>query len=140
MSVFLDSLSMFNMLSYAEQVQIQKYKTHAYKALKTVGVQIIMLKHPTKHKKEYPENPYTVSTYTKLTPTIQTNDDRQTDKQTDTHTHTHTHTHTFKHTHTHIHTHTHSHTHTHIHTHTHTHTHTESFPSLSAPCMPSHSV
>ena len=28
-----------------------KYKTHAYKTLKTVGVQIIMLKHPTKHKR-----------------------------------------------------------------------------------------
>ena len=39
------------MLSCAEQVQIQKYETHAYKTLKTVGVQVIMLKHPTKHKK-----------------------------------------------------------------------------------------
>ena len=27
---------------------------HIYKTLKTVGVQVIMLKHPTKHKKEYP--------------------------------------------------------------------------------------
>ena len=45
MSVFLDR---------AEQVQTQKYKTHAYKTLITAGVQIIMLKHPTKHKKEYP--------------------------------------------------------------------------------------
>ena len=26
-------------------------KTHAYKTLKTAGVQIIMLKHPTKHQK-----------------------------------------------------------------------------------------
>ena len=47
---------MWDMLSCAEEVQIQKYKTHAYnykiKTLKTVGVQIIMLKHPTKHKKE----------------------------------------------------------------------------------------
>ena len=34
-------------------------------------------------KKEYPQNPNTVSTYTKITPTIQTNDD--------THTCTHTH-------------------------------------------------
>ena len=42
------------MLNCAEQVQIQKYKTHAYKTLKTAGVKIIMLKHPTKHKKEYP--------------------------------------------------------------------------------------
>ena len=53
MSVFLERLSMWNMLSCAEQVQIQKYKTHAYRTLKTEGVQIIMLKHPTKHKKEY---------------------------------------------------------------------------------------
>ena len=42
---------MWNMLNCAAQVQIQKYKTHAYKALKTADVQIIMLKHPTKHKK-----------------------------------------------------------------------------------------
>ena len=41
------------MLNCEEQVQIQKYKAHAYKALRTVGVQITMLKHPTKHKKEY---------------------------------------------------------------------------------------
>ena len=32
----------------------KKYKTHAYKTLKSAGVKIIMLKHPTKHKKEYP--------------------------------------------------------------------------------------
>ena len=42
------------MLNCAEQVHIQKYKTHAYKTLKTVGVQIITLKHPIKPKKEYP--------------------------------------------------------------------------------------
>ena len=42
------------MLSCAEQVQIQKYETHEYKTLETVGVQIIMLKQPTKHKREYP--------------------------------------------------------------------------------------
>ena len=48
MSVFLERLSMRNMLSCAEQVQIQKYKTHAYKTLKTANVQTIMLKHPTK--------------------------------------------------------------------------------------------
>ena len=54
MSVFLERLSMWNMLNCAEQVQIQKYETHAYKTLKTIGVQVIMLKHPTKHKKEYP--------------------------------------------------------------------------------------
>ena len=53
MSVFVERLSMRNMLNCAEQVQMQKYKTHAYKTLKTVGAQIIMLKHPTKHKK-YP--------------------------------------------------------------------------------------
>ena len=47
MSIFLERLFMWNMLNCAEQVQIQKYKTHAYKTLKTAGVQIIMLKHPT---------------------------------------------------------------------------------------------
>ena len=41
------------MLNCAEQVQIQKYKTHAYKTLKT-GVQTIMLKHPTKQFKKIP--------------------------------------------------------------------------------------
>ena len=56
------------MLICAEQVQIQKYETHTYKTFKTVGVQIIMLKHPTKHKKEYPQNPHIVSTYTKYNP------------------------------------------------------------------------
>ena len=40
------------MLNCAEQVQIQKYKINAYKTLKTVGVQIITLKHPTKHEKK----------------------------------------------------------------------------------------
>ena len=45
------------MLNCSEQVQIQKYKTHAYKTLKTVGVQIIMLKHPAKHKKRMPIKP-----------------------------------------------------------------------------------
>ena len=45
---------MWNMLSCTEQVQIQKYNTHAYKTLKT-GVQTIMLKHPTMQlKKNYP--------------------------------------------------------------------------------------
>ena len=33
------------MLSCAEQVQIQKYETRAYKTLKTVGVQLIMLEY-----------------------------------------------------------------------------------------------
>ena len=51
MSVFLERLSMWNMPNCAEQVQIQKYKTHAYKTLKTVGVQIIMLKHSIKDKR-----------------------------------------------------------------------------------------
>ena len=40
------------MLSCAEQGQIQKYKTHAYKTLKTADVQTIMLKHPTKQFKK----------------------------------------------------------------------------------------
>ena len=45
------AFSIWNMLNCAEQVQIQKYKTYAYKTLKTVGVQVIMLKHLTKRKK-----------------------------------------------------------------------------------------
>ena len=52
MSVFLERLSMLNMLSCAEQVQIQQYETHAHKTLKTAGVQTIMLKHPTKQLKK----------------------------------------------------------------------------------------
>ena len=48
MGVFLEGLSVRNMLNCAEQEQIQKYKTHAYKTLKTAGVQTIMLKHSTK--------------------------------------------------------------------------------------------
>ena len=39
------------MLNCAEQGQIQKYKTHAYKTLKTAGMEAIMLKHPTKQLK-----------------------------------------------------------------------------------------
>ena len=45
------------MLNCAEQVQIQKYKAHVYKTLKTASVQTIMLKHPTKQyikKNNYP--------------------------------------------------------------------------------------
>ena len=49
--MFLVRLSMWNMLSCAERVQIQKYKTQAYKTLKTACVQTIMLKHPTKQLK-----------------------------------------------------------------------------------------
>ena len=48
MSVFLERFSMWNTLNCTEQVQIQKYKTHAYKTPKTAGVQTVMLKHPTK--------------------------------------------------------------------------------------------
>ena len=48
MSVFLERLSMWNMLNCAEQVEKQNYKTHAYKTLKTACVQTVMLKHPTK--------------------------------------------------------------------------------------------
>ena len=40
------------MLNCAEQVQIQKYKTHAYMTLKTAGVQTTMLKHSTKQLKK----------------------------------------------------------------------------------------
>ena len=43
---------MRNMLNCAEEMQIQKYKTHAYKTLKTAGVQTIMLKHQTKQLKK----------------------------------------------------------------------------------------
>ena len=46
MSVFLERLSMWNMLICSEKVQIQKYKTHAYRTLKTAGVQTVILKHP----------------------------------------------------------------------------------------------
>ena len=56
MSVFLERLFMWNMLNCAQQVQIQKYKTHAYKTLKTAGVQTIMLKHPTKQLKKKTNN------------------------------------------------------------------------------------
>ena len=48
MRIFLELLSMWNIHSCTEQVQIQKYKTHAYKTLKIGGVQTIMLKHPSK--------------------------------------------------------------------------------------------
>ena len=39
------------MLNCDEQVQIQKYKTHAYKTPNTARVQTIILKHPTKQKR-----------------------------------------------------------------------------------------
>ena len=54
------------MLNYVEQVQIQKYKTHAYKTPKTGGVQTIMLKHPTEQlKKEVPIKPnYRINIHT----------------------------------------------------------------------------
>ena len=42
MIVFLEHLSMWNMLNCAEQVQIQKDQTHADKTPKTAGVQTIM--------------------------------------------------------------------------------------------------
>ena len=58
MSVFLERLFMWSMLYCAEQVQIQKYKTHAYKTPKTASVQTIMLKHPTKHLQKERENTY----------------------------------------------------------------------------------
>ena len=40
MSIFLECLSMLNMLDCAEQVQIEKYKTHANKTSKTAYVHI----------------------------------------------------------------------------------------------------
>ena len=65
MSVFLEHLSMLNMISCAEQGQLQKYKAHGYKSLKTAGVQTIMLKHPTKQfKKKNKPKTNTVLTYT----------------------------------------------------------------------------
>ena len=51
MSVFLERLFMSNMLSCAEQVHVQKYKTHAYMTPKTACVQTILLKHPTKQQR-----------------------------------------------------------------------------------------
>ena len=59
MSVFLERLSMWNVLNCGEQVQIQKYKTHAYTTLKATGVQTIMRKRPTEqlentHKTQIP--------------------------------------------------------------------------------------
>ena len=62
MIVFLEHLSTWNMLSCSEQVQKQKYKTHADKTSKTACVQTIMLKHPTRRfsvdelKKKQTEN------------------------------------------------------------------------------------
>ena len=53
------------MLSCAEWVQIQKYKTHAYKTPKIAGVHTIMLKHPGKQfKKNLPIKPkYRINVY-----------------------------------------------------------------------------
>ena len=48
MSVFLERLSMWNMLNCAEQGQIQKCQAHACKTPKTAGARTIMLKHPAK--------------------------------------------------------------------------------------------
>ena len=39
MRIFLERLSTWNMLNCTEQVQIQKYKTHAYNTPKTPCVQ-----------------------------------------------------------------------------------------------------
>ena len=47
-SVLVERLSMWSMLNCAEQVQVHKYKTHAYKTPKTACVQTIMLKHLAK--------------------------------------------------------------------------------------------
>ena len=52
MSDFLEHLSMWNMLNRAEEVQVQKYKTHAYQTPETPGVQTI--KDPTKQLKKVP--------------------------------------------------------------------------------------
>ena len=66
MSILLEHLSMWNMLNWTEQVQIQKYKMHAYKTLKTAGVQScwnIQLSSEKKKKKK-PQSSSTLSTYT----------------------------------------------------------------------------
>ena len=49
--VCLECISIWNLLIWAEQVQISKYETHAYKTFKTAHVRTIMLKHPTKQWK-----------------------------------------------------------------------------------------
>ena len=78
MSVFLERLSMWNMLSCAEQVQLQKYKTHAYMTPNTACVQTIIPKHPTHHvsKQSYPNIQHTMCpnnhTQTSNTPCVQT--------------------------------------------------------------------
>ena len=91
-----------------------------YKTLKTVCVQIIMLKHPTKHKK-IPIKTHILYQRTQKQP--QPYKLMMTDRQTDTHTHTHTHacassSSAFHCTRAHTHTHTHTHN-----THTYTNTH-----------------
>ena len=48
MIVFLERLSMWNMLNCAEKVQIQNYETHSLETPKTACVQTMMFKHPTK--------------------------------------------------------------------------------------------
>ena len=48
MIVFLEHLSMWNMLNCTEQVQMQKYKTHAYITPVMACVQKSLLEHPTK--------------------------------------------------------------------------------------------
>ena len=69
---------MRNMLSCDEQVQIQKYKTHAYKTPKTACVQTVMLKHPTQQKRlvfkrfTCPYNIQIDSMYTQVIPIMQT--------------------------------------------------------------------
>ena len=105
-----------------------------------------MLKHPTKQlKKKHPKNPNTVSTYTKITPTMQTNGHTRArahaHARTHAHTHTHTHIHTRTHTHARMHAHKHTHTHTRTQTHTrarartHTHTHTNTHCGMLSPTL-----
>ena len=48
MIVFLERHSLWNLVSWAEQEQIQNFKTHAKKIPKTACIQTVMLKYPTK--------------------------------------------------------------------------------------------
>ena len=84
MSVFLECLSMWNMLNCSEQVQIQKHKRHTYETPKTAGVHTIMLKRPTKQlKKKVPIKPkYRINVH--INNPNHTNDDRHTCIQTRT--------------------------------------------------------
>ena len=56
MIAFLERLSIWYMLNFSKQIQIQKYGMHEYKTPQTACVQTIMLKHPTKLKRWIKKN------------------------------------------------------------------------------------